>query len=154
MIIRKFKTYSLLLTACCLLVLPSCKPDLSDDAIPLGFFPDIILNLGLPEFNALKGDGGIYSIPDKGVRGILIYRKNSTTYLAYERNCSYHPNDACATVEAHSSNLFMIDICCGSSFGFDDGIPTGGPAWRPLRIYKTFLDGSDLTITSDSANGM
>ena len=145
--------YCLLVTIY-LLSLTSCKQDLSDDGIPEGFFPDIILNLNLPEYNTLRIDGGVYHIPDKGVRGILVYRKSSTTYLAYERNCSFHPGDACATVDVHSSNLFMIDSCCGSSFGFDDGVPTGGVAWRPLRRYKTFLNGSDLTIISESANGM
>ena len=133
-------------------LLPACKQDLTDDAIPEAFFADFIINLNLPDYIALKTDGGVYSLPDKGVRGILIYRKTATTYLAYERNCSYHPNDACATIDAHSSNLFMIDSCCGSTFDFDNGIPTGGPAWRPLRRYKTFIVGTDLTITSEPAN--
>ena len=137
-----------------ILLLPSCRQDLSDDPIPEGFFSDIILNLNFPEFIALRSDGGIFSIPDKGVRGILVYRLSATEYLAYERNCSFQPNDACATVEAHVSNLFMIDSCCGTSFGFEDGIPTGGPGWRPLRRYQTFLNGTDLTIISESANGM
>jgi len=149
----KSTSWSLLLVFSCLFFLTSCKPDLTDDAIPQVFFPDIILNLTLPTQNSLKIDGGTLSI-DGGVRGIIIYRKNSSTYLAYERNCSFHPNDACATVEVHSTNLFMTDTCCKSTFGFDDGTPTGGPAWRSLRRYKTSLDGSDLTITSESANGM
>jgi hypothetical protein len=137
-----------------ILVLPSCKQDFSDAPIPEAFFPDIILNLNLPEHIALRSDEGVFSIPDKGVRGILVYRKSATSYLAYERNCSYQPNDACATVDPHISNLFMIDSCCGTSFGFEDGEPTGGPGWRPLRRYKTFLDGTDLTIISESDNGM
>jgi len=135
----------------CLLFLASCKPDLSDDAIPEAFFSDIILNLNV--HNDLKTDGGTENI-DGGVRGIIVYRKNSTTYLAYERNCSFHPNDACATVEVHSTKLYLTDTCCSSTFGLDDGLPTGGPAWRPLRRYKTFLNGSDLTITAESANGI
>lgn len=147
--------YCLIPIAYGLLVLASCSPDLSDDNIPEGFFPDIEINLLLPQFNSLRNDGGILSIPDKGVRGIFVYRKSATAYLAYERNCSYHPADACATIDIHASNLFMIDSCCGSSFGFDDGIPTGGPAWRPLRRYRSYLDGtSDLRITSESINGM
>ena len=139
--------------AYCLLFMTSCKQDLSDDPIPEGIFPDIIFSLNLPQYSPLKLDGGSVSI-DGGVRGIIIYRKNSNTYLAYERNCSFHPNDACATVDVHSSKLFLIDTCCGSSFGFDDGVPTGGPAWRPLRRYKTYLNGYELTINSEAANGM
>ena len=147
------RAYRLLLAAYSLLFIFSCNQDLSDDAIPEGFFPDIVISLNLPQYTPLKSDGGTVNI-DGGVRGIIAYRKSSNAYLAYERNCSFHPNDACATVEVHSSNLFLIDTCCGSSFGFDDGNPNGGPAWRPLRRYKTYLNGSELTISSESANGM
>lgn len=143
----------LLLSAYCLIFLASCKPDLSDDFIPQIPFPDVIINLNLPQYINLKSDGGSVNI-DGGVRGIIVYRKSSATYIAYERNCSFHPNDACATVDVHSSRLFLIDPCCGSSFGLDDGNPTGGPAWRPLRRYKTYLNGFELSISSESANGM
>jgi hypothetical protein len=132
---------------------PSCNNGISDLPIPDAFFAEITFNLNQPQYITLKSDGGLVAI-DGGVRGIILYRKNATTYLAFERNCSYQPNDACATVEPHSSNLFLIDVCCGSSFDLEDGKPTGGAAWRPLRIYKTYLVGDDLTITADSANGM
>ena len=137
-----------------IVLLSSCKPDLSDDPIPEAIFSDIRLNLFLPEYNSLRNDGGTFSIPDKGVRGIFVYRKNSTIYFAYERNCSFQPADACATIDIHSSNLFMIDSCCSSSFDFEDGSPTGGPAWRPLRKYRTYLTGNELTIVAESLNGM
>lgn len=136
-----------------LLTLQACKPDLYDDPIPEGFFPDIRINLSLPEYTPLNSDGGSMNI-DGGVRGIILYRKNSLTYIAYERNCSFHPNDACATVEIHSSKLFLTDTCCGSSFDLAEGTPTGGPAWRPLRKYRTFLNSPELTITSESLNGL
>ena len=135
-----------------LLSLTSCKPDLYDDPIPDGFFPDIKISLSLPEYTALSFDGGTLNI-DGGVRGIILYRKSSLVYIAYERNCSFHPNEACATIEVHTSKLFLIDTCCGSSFDLDEGTPTGGPAWRPLRKYRTFLNRSELTITSESLNG-
>lgn len=130
----------------------SCKPDLSDDPIPQAFFADFTLNLSLPEFQALNSVGWVNR--PEGVRGIIIYKKSSDTYLVYERNCSYRPNEACATVEVHLSNFYMVDTCCGSTFRFDDGEPTGAPAWRSLRRYKSYLSGNELTITSESANGM
>ena len=139
---------------CCLLGFAGCEPDLRDDPIPPGNFPDQVLNLNLPEFLPLKTDGGIASLANIGVRGVLVYRKNATTYLVFERNCSFQPANACATVDVHSSSLFLVDNCCNSSFRFEDGEPTGGPAWRPLRIYQSYVDGFNLTITSDSANGM
>ena len=84
-----------------------------------------------------------------GVRGIIVYRTNSTSYNAFERNCSYHPNDACATVNVHNSGLYMTDPCCASTFDFLDGNPSGGIAWRPLRRYRTQLNGLTLSITDE-----
>ncbi len=126
-----------------LLFLFSCSTDRVDDPIPFQPFPDI--NITLTNHPALASDGGFLLINDGGVRGIILYRKNSTTYLAFERNCSFQPNDACATVDVHASTLFMQDACCGSSFNFE-GKPTGGSAWRPLQQYETTLSGNTLTI--------
>lgn len=132
-----------------ILLLFACEPDLVDDPIPFLPFPNI--NIVVPNYPALSTDGGNIKINDGGVRGIILYRKNASTYLAFERNCSYHPNDACATVDIHSSTLFMHDACCNSSFSFE-GDPTGGPAWRPLQQYKTSLSGSTVTITDQVVN--
>lgn len=129
-------------------LLLACEPEMVDDPIPYQPFSTITINLNLPEYTSLRTDGGFQYLNDGGVRGIILYRKNSTTYLAFERNCSFQPNDACATVEVHSSTLYMMDACCGSTFDFS-GLPTGGPAWRPLRQYQTFLTGSQLTITDE-----
>jgi hypothetical protein len=132
----------------CLLLLSSCDSDLSDDPIPYQPFPALSIQLTLPSNNALNTLGWM-AFDDAGIKGIIVYRLSSTTYLAYERNCSYHPNDACATVDVHSSNLYMLDACCGSAFNFADGQPRSGPAWRPLRQYITSLNGSTLTITDE-----
>lgn len=137
--------------------LNSCSPELNDDPIPPAVFEDIILTLTLPENINLSTDGGYRDLsqayPGAGVRGIIVYRKNATTYLAFEKNCSYLPNNAGATVDVHISTLFMQDASCGSIFSWD-GNPNGGPAWQPLRQYETFLNGVQLTITDESLNGI
>lgn len=130
----------------------SCKSDLTDDPIPFVPFAEFQANLIAPEYQSLAVNGGSREINSIGVRGVIVYRVDATTYLAFERNCSYHPNDACATVNIHSSSLYMVDPCCNSSFSFTDGSPTGGVAWRPLRIYATSLSGTTLTITSEIVN--
>lgn len=130
-------------------LLTACSRDLSDDPIPIISFADVVINLSLPAYAGLRTDGGHAELNTGGVRGIILYRVNSSTYRAYERNCSFRPNEACATVNVHSSGLFMIDPCCNSSFNFEDGLPTGGSAWRPLNKYRTQLDGSILTITDE-----
>lgn len=125
-----------------------CTPDLSDDAIPWQPFDVIQINLNLPEYIALKTDGGSKTI-DGGVRGIILYHQSGSNYIAYEANCSYQPNSACATVEVHVSTLYMFCACCSSNFDLSTGYPTGGPAWRPLRKYYTSLNGTTLTITDE-----
>ena len=138
----------------CLSFLLSCERDLYDVPIPDALFQDVIIDLSFPEYVRLRTDGGVHVLSDKGVRGIIVHRKTGGGFIAYETNCSYRPADACATVEVHPSNLFMIDYCCNSNFSLEDGTPTGGPAWRPLRVYRTYLTGFLLTITSESLNGM
>ncbi len=129
-----------------LMVVVGCTPDLSDDDIPWQPFDVININLNLPGFIRLKMDGS-YQYIDGGVRGLILYRKNASNYIAYEQNCSFQPNSACATVEVHVSTLYMLCPCCSSTFDLTTGFPTGGPAWRPLRKYATSLNGSQLTIT-------
>jgi len=145
MIIRKIKWWYLLL------LISACTPSRYDDPVPFIPFLDVVINLNLPEFIALRSDGG-YAQVKGGVRGIIIYRANSASYIAYERNCSFRPNEACATVNVHNSGLFIEDPCCGSNFNFSDGNPTGGPAWRPLVQYRSQLDGLTLTISSEVIN--
>ena len=130
------------------LFIMSCSPDLSDDEIPVAQFPDVVLSLSLPSNIDLARKGGIKLLNSEGVRGIIVYCEEVGKYHAYERTCSYRPNDACATVNVDPSNLFMIDPCCSSTFDFVTGMPIGGgAAWRPLRKYQTIANGSELTIT-------
>ena len=133
-------------------LLLGCTPDRSDDPIPIVPFADLVINLSFPDYASLAVDGGFKEIGSIGVRGVIVYRKDASTYLTYERNCSYRPNDAGSTVDVNSSKLFMTDTSCGSNFSFADGRPTSGIAWRPLRQYHTELSGTSLTITSDIVN--
>jgi nitrite reductase/ring-hydroxylating ferredoxin subunit len=129
----------------CLIAIAACTPNDYDDPIPYAPFPEIVLNLNLPQYIALKSTGATLEIGG-GVRGIIIYCKQPGNYAAYERNCSYHPNDACATVNVDLSKLFLLDPCCGSTFDITTGMPTGGVAVRPLAQYRTTFDGVLLTI--------
>lgn len=146
---RKASLLLSLTTLCLLITFSGCSPDLSDDQIPLATFPDIHINLTLPAYNNLRTIGGFVYINDGGNRGIILYHQSASNYIAYDRNCSYQPNSACATVGVHSSTLYMVDDCCGSTFDMATGQPTGGVAWRPLRKYQTIVSGSELTITNE-----
>jgi len=129
----------------------SCDNDLIDDQIPFVSFPDIIINLKSQQYLSLQSEG--HATIDGGVRGIIIRKSPfGEEYTAYERNCSYQPNDVCALVEVALSGLFMIDQCCSSTFEFSQGNPTGGPARNSLRRYRTSLSVDFLTITDEPLN--
>ena len=134
-----------------LLLLSACNSGPMDDPIPIASFPDIVVDINLPSNIRLRTDGG-FKEEKGGVRGIIIYRVNAFSFQAYERNCSFHPNDACATVNVHSSGLYMTDPCCNSNFSFTDGSPAGGQAWQPLRRYRTQVSGTTLTISDEALN--
>lgn len=140
-----------LLTIILLLFIGSCSDEFREDEIPLAAFDDIFINLDLPEFNDLSFDGGFITLP-QGIRGIILYRQNSSTYYAFERNCTFQPNEAGSTVNVDQSQLFMRDTSCGSFFSFAEGVPTGGPARFPLRRYTIIQNGRTLIITSVPLN--
>lgn len=135
-----------------LLFVAGCSRDLSDDEIPPSSFPDIVIDLSLPSNIALASKGGYKEVNEGGVRGIIVYCQDIGVYHAYERNCSYTPNQACATVNVDASKLFMTDPCCSSMFDFSTGQPIGGPAWRPLRQYQATANGVELIITENVIN--
>lgn len=137
-----------------MLFIAGCGRELIDDPIPLAAFTDYPVNLALPEYANLRLDGGYVEINTIGVRGVILHRVSATVYRAYERNCSFRPNEACATVDVHTSRLYLVDTCCNSTFDFDEGTPTSGPAWRPLRQYRTQLTGASLTISDEVINGL
>jgi nitrite reductase/ring-hydroxylating ferredoxin subunit len=123
----------------------------ADAPIPLVSFQEIVIDTDMPANIRLRMDGG-YKEEEGGVRGLIIYRVNATSFVAYERNCTYHPNRECATVNVHSSGLYLIDPCCNSQFSLTDGNSMGGPAWRPLLQYRTQVQGNKIIISDEIIN--
>ena len=114
--------------------------------------PDVLVNIDLNlnniEAQPLQLDGG-FVLLEGGVRGIIVYRVAEGQYVAFERNCTYEPTRACATVEVDDSGFFMVCPCNGSTYSFPDGLPTGGPATIRLKQYQTFIDGNFLLIRNN-----
>ena len=97
----------------------------------------------------LDGVGSaIYTQENYGVRGIIIYHKNNNEYVAFERSCSYRPNENCAVVQLNNevNPSFLTDSCCNSSFLLEDGTPFSGPALLPLKQYSTNFDGTYIYV--------
>lgn len=136
-----------------LMLFVQCDEDFEDIPLVPADFPDIVINLRLPEYNNLQIDGGYIVIPSSGIRGIIVHRQSSTEFTAFEINCSYEPGSATANIRVDDSGFSLIDDSCRSRFSITNGNPISGPARSPLRIYVSSLNGDILTITDESANG-
>ena len=92
----------------------------------------------------------IYTQEIYGVRGIIIYHKNTNEYVAYERACTFRPSDPCEVVmlDSETNPSFLVDSCCNSRFILDDGTPFSGPALLPLKQYLTTFDGNYITVSN------
>jgi Rieske Fe-S protein len=124
-------------------VVNSCKKDSNNyvESVPV----DIYLYTNNPSFINVSVTGGWVYITG-GVRGILIYRKSDTEFMAYDRNCTYQSSQPCATVVVDNTNIVAVDTCCHSRFSMYDGSVYQGPAAAPLKAYTTTYDGSVLHI--------
>jgi hypothetical protein len=105
-----------------------------------------IIDLNSLSYQRLKFNNG-FVYETGGLRGLIIYRKDATTYYVYDRACTYRINNSCEVIEADGSGFFLTDPCCGSRFDWE-GQPTSGVARANLVRYRTSLSGSLLYINN------
>lgn len=133
----------ILLTAGVLLLAAGCKRD--EDRIP-NVYVDFYINTTDPGFIDLNAVGGWVYVTG-GSKGIIIYRKSVSEFMAFDRHCPYQPSDACSRCDVDTSNnFFVFDNCCGSQFLITDGSVQQGPAYVPLKAYNTSFDGIMLHV--------
>lgn len=121
----------------------SCKKK-DEDYVP-GVYVDMYMYASSPSFVDLNAVGG-WLYANGGVRGIIVYRKSNTEFMAYDRDCTYQPSNSCAKVDVDSTNIIMKDPCCSSEFIITDGTVLKSPAVLPLKQYQTSFDGNTLHI--------
>ena len=82
-------------------VLYACKKN--DDAIP-NIAVNEYIDLNLPSYFPLNAvNGWVYY--NAGVKGIIIFRKSTTEFVAIERTCSFDPSTSGAVVEVENNNI-------------------------------------------------
>lgn len=124
------------------ILLNSCNKDY--EGIP-DVNVDLYLNTLNPTYQHLSGLGA-WSHVSGGSRGIIVFQYDLGKYVAYERHCTYQPENTCAQAEVDESNLYATDSCCMSRFQLLDGVPIDGPASIPLKSYNTSFDGNIIHI--------
>lgn len=132
-----------IITIAIISVLVSCKPVIDDSKVPY-VTVNIELNLNDIDNAPLKQVGGFIYVAG-GVRGIILRRESQDIYRAFDRNCTFQPENECAVVKMHSTGFYIEDTCCSSTFDLS-GFPTGGPAEYPLREYGVAIAGDFLYI--------
>ena len=140
---KKSYSYTLFLSILVMALFYACKKE-NNNGVPI--VPvDIYIYTSNPSFINLNAVGGWVYITG-GARGILVYRKSISEFMAYDRNCTYNSNDPCAIVYVDSSNIIATDTCCNSMFSMVDGTVLQAPAGLPLKTYYTTFDGNVLHI--------
>ncbi|MBR4787162.1 MAG: hypothetical protein IK013_04715 [Bacteroidales bacterium] len=91
---------------------------------------------------------GGYEYFTGGVNGIIVYRLDEWTFLAYDRACSYDYEEPASWLFVAPDGLRLVDSLCGSTFNILDGSVLSGPAKWPARKYKTRYDGMKLRVYS------
>lgn len=127
-----------------LLLLVSCR-DRNNGRVP-DVPVNITINIALPEFFDLTVTTGSVYITG-GSRGIIVYRKSETEFVAIERHSTYLPENECAVV-INDDGLILEDPCSGSQWIITDGTLVEGPASMPLVTYDTQFSNPILYITN------
>jgi nitrite reductase/ring-hydroxylating ferredoxin subunit len=140
---RKLKhLLSIILILFFVLISSQCRKDKNE--IPNAYV-DFYINVTTTQYLELNNIGG-YAYLTGGVRGIIVYRRSSDEFMAYERDCPYQPSNSCALIEVDNSAIMAVDSCCGSKFLLLDGSIVNGPATRMLKQYSTSFDGTILHV--------
>lgn len=123
----------------------SCE-DMNTSGIPYApvNFQIVVSN---PDFVALQAVGGYVNITG-GSRGIIIYRASPDEFRAYDRHCTFMPQEGCRVTIDNTDIFAVCDQCCSSKFLIVDGSPVEGPAALGLLQYNTSFNGNVLWITN------
>lgn len=135
---------SIFLIAALFALFASCR-DSREGLIP--YVPvNITINVNEPTFfNLTVPTGWVYVTG--GSRGIIVYRKSATEFIALDRHSTYEPQNNCA-VAVEASNLILKDPCSDSKWLISDGSIVNGPASRPLLQYETVFQDPYLYINN------
>lgn len=126
----------------------SCKKSDSQDnsqnefpVVPVNFS----LNPNSTEYIRLNQING-WEYLTGGYRGIIVYRKSQTEFMAYDRACPYDWSNTSARLTVDASGTTASCPACKSKYILIDGTPYEGVSRYPLRQYQTNYDGNLLYI--------
>ncbi len=108
-------------------------------------YVDFYVNINDPQFFNLQSVGN-YVYVKGGVAGIVIYRQSVAAFVAFDRCCSYKPDDRCQVEIDTTTNQKLVCPHCHSEFSLNDGSVLKSPATLPLKQYKADFDGEKVHV--------
>lgn len=127
------------------IVLISCDDYQSDTTFLPNIPVNVTIDLNLPEGNDIVTNGFI-TIPNKGVRGVIIFNNGLNRYRAFDLACPHIALQDCSTMVFEKSDLFMTCPCDDEAFSKIDGSAKNGNIQYAAREYTVSKSGSILTI--------
>ncbi len=104
---------------------------------------DITINLSLPSYISLQGVGG-WAYVTGGVQGIVVYRKSSDEFVAFDRKSPITSSECTKPLTTNPDNFLQLeDSCTNAKFSLFDGSPISGSEFG-LRRYQTQWNGSSI----------
>ncbi|MDH3381234.1 MAG: hypothetical protein OEL54_00910 [Flavobacteriaceae bacterium] len=124
----------------------SCESDDQNNLLPYVIVNETI-NLTNPEFINLQVPGG-WAYANGGIKGIIIYNLNGSSYKAYERSCPQILPSPCSRMTVEQS--FKLKCPCDQSeFNILNGTPITPNINYIVREYKvTVINTNTLKISN------
>ena len=126
-----------------MLVFTACKKQ-NKNPIPDAYV-SFYMNISSTIYLNLASVGGWENITG-GYKGVVVYRKSSDEFNAFERACPYDWETDSGYVSVQSSGLILKCHNCGSEFLILDGSIVKGPSTLSLKQYNTEFDGQMLHV--------
>lgn len=118
-----------------------------DKQTPVPYYSfDTTINLDLPSYVSLKGVSGWAYVPNLGSKGVVVYRRSISEFIAFDRQSTADGGLDCKTgLEVDKENFLILnDPCSNAKFSLYDGSVVSGDAKWGLRKYETQFNGSNI----------
>lgn len=123
-----------------IILFSGCKKNSNNNPVPNISF-DITINTDLPSYSSLIGVGG-WTYVNGGCKGIIVYRKATDLFVAFDRQSPKDPDGTCSKPLTPDADNFLQlnDTCSGAKFSLYDGSAISGSDYG-LRQYQTSWNG-------------
>lgn len=129
----------------------ACKSDddnLDDNPFLTSPLVNLNLNLNLPEYNSLNFPSNSLVITRQGIRGVVIYNVDNTTYHAFELSDPNHVPTDCSRMEVDG-----IEATCpcdddNNKYNIVTGQNITDPSRYPMQRYRAVRSGNTIRITN------